>query len=399
MAPFVPDIISDELNLIVALIMGICFGIVLEQAGFSSSRKLAGVFYGYDFTVLRVFFTAGITAALGVVVLGFAGLLDLDAIYINPTFLGPGIVGGCIMGVGFVLGGYCPGTSVCAAAIGKKDALAFVFGGIIGVFVFGELFPLYDAFYVSGSFGPLRVFSSLGLSQGVFLAGLVVVAVAAFMVTTKIERKVNPASDANGRGWPSGRHVAAATGLLVLAGVALFLPDRRSYLKAEVMSAAFQRDHPVREITADELAFRILDKDPTLVILDIRTAEDYKKLALPGSVNLTLDGLFGKDNAALLTVRHRERVIVDKDGTAADTAALLAARLGYENVRVLQGGISSLDSLILRFKRPDAVPPADLADTYRFREKASVQLAKMIEENRTAANKPKAAVKKIQGGC
>ena len=59
MGPFVPDLISDQLNLVVALILDIAFGFVLEQAGFSSSRRLAGVFYSYDFTVLRVFFARG----------------------------------------------------------------------------------------------------------------------------------------------------------------------------------------------------------------------------------------------------------------------------------------------------------------------------------------------------
>ena len=41
-------------------------------------------------------------------------MLDLDAIYVNPTWLVPAIVGGVIMGLGFILGGYCPGTSICA---------------------------------------------------------------------------------------------------------------------------------------------------------------------------------------------------------------------------------------------------------------------------------------------
>src|SRR5512141_1944210 len=132
MGPFVPELISDQLNLVVALLLGIGFGYVLEQAGFSSSRRLAGLFYGYDFTVLRVFFTAAITALSGTLVLGWAGLLDLAAIYVNPLFLGPAILGGVIMGLGFVLGGYCPGTSVCAAAIGKKDAIVFVLGGVLG---------------------------------------------------------------------------------------------------------------------------------------------------------------------------------------------------------------------------------------------------------------------------
>src|SRR5512140_669336 len=155
MGPFVPDLISDQLNLVVALILGIAFGFVLEQAGFSSSRRLVGVFYGYDFTVLRVFFTAAVTAMSGVILLGYLGFLDMDAIFVNPMWLRPAIVGGIIMGLGFILGGYCPGTSVCAASIGKVDALFFVGGGLLGVLLFGELFPLYHRFFESTARGPV----------------------------------------------------------------------------------------------------------------------------------------------------------------------------------------------------------------------------------------------------
>jgi hypothetical protein len=136
MGPLVPDIIGNDLNFIIAIFIGIAFGYILEQAGFSTSKKLVGLFYGYDFTVLRVFFTAGVTAMLGVVAMGHFGLLDLSLIYVNPTFLWSAIVGGLIMGLGFVIGGFCPGTSVCAAAIGKIDAMIFIAGSFAGVFIF-----------------------------------------------------------------------------------------------------------------------------------------------------------------------------------------------------------------------------------------------------------------------
>ncbi|MEZ4848849.1 MAG: hypothetical protein R3B93_09585 [Bacteroidia bacterium] len=56
MGPIIPSAgISDEINFLIAFIIGIGFGFALEQAGFSSSRKLAGMFYGYDTTVLKVF--------------------------------------------------------------------------------------------------------------------------------------------------------------------------------------------------------------------------------------------------------------------------------------------------------------------------------------------------------
>ena len=131
MAPLVPyEIISQNTNLFLAFVIGIGFGWVLESSGFSSSRKLVGVFYGYDTVVLKVFFTAAITAMLGLLFFSLFGWIDLNLVYINPTFLTSAIAGGVIMGVGFIMGGFCPGTSFCAASIGKIDAMVFIWSTI-----------------------------------------------------------------------------------------------------------------------------------------------------------------------------------------------------------------------------------------------------------------------------
>ncbi|MCU0373156.1 MAG: YeeE/YedE family protein, partial [Ignavibacteria bacterium] len=191
MAPLVPDLIGNELNLVIAILIGIAFGFILEQAGFSTSKKLVGLFYGYDFTVLRVFFTGGITAMIGVIILGHYGLLDLSLIYVNPTFIWSAVTGGLIMGLGFVTGGFCPGTSVCAAAIGKIDAMIFVGGSFLGVFAFAEGYPLFENLYKAGAWGNIRIFELAGASQGLFAFLLVFMAVTAFVTTTMIEKRNN----------------------------------------------------------------------------------------------------------------------------------------------------------------------------------------------------------------
>ena len=107
MGPLIPqEIISEGWNFVIAFIIGIGFGAVLEQAGFTSSRKLAGVFYGYDTVVLKVFFTAAITGMLGLLYFSLFGWIDLNLVYVNPMFIGSAIVGGIIMGVGFITGGF-----------------------------------------------------------------------------------------------------------------------------------------------------------------------------------------------------------------------------------------------------------------------------------------------------
>src|SRR5690554_5783520 len=154
MGPLVPDLLSNEFSYVVALVTGVGFGFALEQAGFSSTRNQVGLFYGYDFTVLKVYFTARVTAMIGILLLGDLGLLNLEYIFVNPFLVRSALVGGLVVGGGFIFGGFCPGTSVCASAIGKVDAMAFIGGSVLGIFLFMEGFTWLEDFYKAASRGP-----------------------------------------------------------------------------------------------------------------------------------------------------------------------------------------------------------------------------------------------------
>jgi hypothetical protein len=180
MAPLSSYFLFPEwLNLLIAFLIGTGFGFALEQAGFSSSRKLAGMFYGYDTTVLKVFFTAAIVALIGSQFLSYLGLLNLNQVYVNEFYVTAAIVGGVIMGAGFIMGGFCPGTGVCAMSIGKIDAMVFVAGGLAGAFIFAETYPIIQDLANTQFKGPVKINESLGLSPGLFT--LIMVAAAAIM--------------------------------------------------------------------------------------------------------------------------------------------------------------------------------------------------------------------------
>jgi len=185
----VNEIISSGTDFLLAFILGIGFGFVLEASGFSSSRKLAGVFYGYDTVVLKVFFTAAITAMLGLLFLSLFGWVDLSLVYVNPTYLPSNIAGGVIMGAGFILGGFCPGTSVCAASIGKIDALVFIGGLFIGIVIFAEGYPLWKDFYNAGFQGFTKLNQVIGISQGLLALIIVLAALGMFWVGEWAEKK------------------------------------------------------------------------------------------------------------------------------------------------------------------------------------------------------------------
>jgi len=185
----VNEIISENTNFLLAFIIGIGFGFVLEQSGFSSSRKLAGVFYGYDTVVMKVFFTGAITAMIGLLFFSLFDWVDLSLVYVNPNYLYSAIVGGVVMGAGFIMGGFCPGTSFCGAAIGKIDAMVFVAGLFIGVFGFSISFDWWKELYYAAFKGSPKMSEALGITDGFFALLLIVVASGMFWAAEWAEKK------------------------------------------------------------------------------------------------------------------------------------------------------------------------------------------------------------------
>jgi uncharacterized protein len=185
----VNELISQNTDFLLAFIIGIGFGFVLEASGFSSSRKLAGVFYGYDTVVLKVFFTATITTMVGLLFFSLFGWVDMNLIYVNPTFVTSSIIGGIVMGAGFITGGYCPGTSFAGAAIGKIDAMVFIGGLFIGVLIFAEGYPLWEEAYKAKFLGDIKISTAMGLSDGVLALIVIMIALSMFWIGEWAERK------------------------------------------------------------------------------------------------------------------------------------------------------------------------------------------------------------------
>lgn len=175
---------------LVAILLGFGFGFMLEKGGFGNSRVLAGQWYGYNFAVLRVMFTAIVVSMVGLFGLRYLGVVNFELVYVNETFLWPQIVGGLIFGVGFVVGQFCPGTAFVACATGKVDALTYIGGFLAGIVAFGFAFPAFQGLYESGKMGRVLLSDWLHLPAGVIVFAVVLVALGAFAFTHFLDKKL-----------------------------------------------------------------------------------------------------------------------------------------------------------------------------------------------------------------
>ena len=398
MGPLVPFIISNEFNLIIALIAGIGFGFVLEQAGFSSTKKLVGLFYGYDFTVLKVFFTAGVTAMIGVLLLAHWGLLDLSLIYINPTFLWSALIGGAIMGVGFIIGGFCPGTSVCAAAIGKLDGLAFVFGGGLGVLVFVEIYPIMDNIYLAEAWGPVLMNEWLGMSKIAFAGLLAIVAFGAFYFTGMIENRVNGIQPK--RAKSKMVIYASAIGLaFVVLGIIAFMPDSKSRLESRINKALQGNDFSFAQIPSDKLANEIVNNYYRINIIDVRNQEAYKAYHLPFAINIPLDRMNDRQWNKLLDQKHKINYFYADDPQMARKAFLLAGYKGKAENFILTESAADFRKMFTDLVYPGIEAGKKELNIYNFRKKAANDMSSLVEALKNSSQPVPVKTTKIKGGC
>jgi len=399
MGPFVPDIISNELNLIVALIIGFFFGFILEQAGFSSSRKLAGLFYGYDFTVLRVLFTAGVTAMIGIIVLSFLGIVDWNMLFINPTFRYSAIIGGIIMGAGFIIGGYCPGTSFAGESIGKIDAIVFIVGGILGVFVFAELYPYFKDIYLGFDYGELRIDKLLNVNPGIIALGFTLMAFVAFIITSKIERKVNNISTHSKKFFelPENKPLLFGFAFIAVSLILTFLPTREVYLQNKIEGIV--QDKGIRQIDPLEFAFRVIDEDNSLLVVDLRDRSDKRYKTIPGSKQIPFDELFYRENQNFIKKIPKTIVFVDGQGILSSKAVAFANEIGNHRTVALRGG---LEGFWAQFQnKPKEINQNDLHQVayLNFITSAPEKLQMLETKYSRSGQSTDAKPKKKSGGC
>ncbi len=361
----IESLVTDlrEIGLVLGALVGFGFGFVLERAGFGRAPKLAAQFYLYDMTVLKVMFGAIVTAMLGVLVFSGAGLVDLAALSegaVSETFVWPMLVGGVMLGVGFIVSGYCPGTSLVGAGSGNIDGMVALFGIFVGSMLYGEMFPVMESFHTSGAQGQVFLYELLPVSPVVVGIAVTAMAVGGFIGAEKVEklmtaRMARVAQDVvdDSRDLRAPRRLAFGIygAVALVALVTLFFP---------VETEAEVRTTSATPIEVAALARTLVDEPWTVRVLDVRDRETCAAERVLHAECVPLDSL---DDLGLAYSAGTRTLVLVGDASLNGTPAAVSDYPG--EVRILKGGHAAWHGYALTEpESPEA--GADLA-AYRFR--------------------------------
>jgi rhodanese-related sulfurtransferase len=344
-------------------VIGFAFGFTLEMSGFGDSRKLAAQFYFTELTVLKVMFTAIVTAMVLLFGAVSLGILNFSQVWVNPTYLWSGILGGLIMGVGFIIGGFCPTTSLASASTGKIDGMLFMLGGFVGAFLFGETEPLFTNWYNNaGYYGRVTLDQVFNLPVGVVVLLVVLMALFMFWGAEQLERIVGKKDLSK----ESKLRLAGASVLFVLALVVALIGTpsweekygRLTFTRTETIPQPSGNADPIVnthtysgdqmlekrlvQITPAEMFKTIYNQNINLIMLDVRPESDFNLYHVNGALNIPLEKL-PDVIPDLLTEPPANSVFVlmSNDETAATEAWKQLVASSVPNAYILEGGINN----------------------------------------------------------
>ena len=347
------DKLGSPTAFFLALLIGVGFGFALERAGFSSSRRLAGVFYFTDMAVVKVMFSALITAMLGLSYLVAVGWIRMDQVFLMPTIYGAQVVGGLLFGVGFAMGAWCPGTAAAGLAAGRIDALVFLVGTVGGSILFNEFFPAIGGLYMAGDRGVQMAYDTLGMSRNTFVLALTVVAVAAFWLAEWAEKARTGRAPYLGSPFLKQFSlvlVALALGLFVLtpATTTVVAPSLETGAVSAAMEEKFLMegvDKAQDHIEPEELADRLMAGDPDLVVVDVRPMSEFNVFHIRGAMNMPITQLAD----ALQPHKNKGLIVLYSNGmTHPAQARDSLQRQGFDNVYLLTDGLQGFRERCLK---------------------------------------------------
>ncbi len=354
------DVFGFPTGLVMAVLIGFGFGFALERGGFGRAPVLAAQFYFTDNRVFKVLFTAITTATVGLALLSGLGIIDLSMVTVPATFVWPQLLGGLLLGAGFIIAGYCPGTSVVSAASGNLDGLVTYGGVAVGTLVFGAAWPVVEGFYHSGALGAVRLDQALGVPFAVVALAVLNLAIIAFIGVEKLEATLAERGGTEPPDVHPGHRNRVLGGLSVATLGALLMVILPSPMTASEPTPA-RASKAFGHIGALALAKGLVADPSGYYVVDLRSPKACAKARVPGALCRPGDD----PGVGFLATLPATRTLVLYAQADLDQLPRAATRFPGQ-VQVLDGGFAAFHQAILTAPEVPADPTPQAVEAYRL---------------------------------
>lgn len=202
------------------------------------------------------------------------------------------------------------------------------------------------------------------------------------------------------------KYTILAVLMVVMALGLVVLPKKKDQKEIEPKALLSSLVEKSRYLSVDQVTHRIIENDPTLMLIDLRPADQFKLFALPGAVNIQPDSLLSKSTLELLNQSGKDKVLYGNSDLISEKAWLIATRNSMTRMYVMKGGLNEWYNTIIVEKPVNNVASSTELDLLSFRNAARLFFVGS-SETVTTSETPKEKVQVIRkapkassgGGC
>lgn len=169
--------------------------------------------------------------------------------------------------------------------------------------------------------------------------------------------------------------------MLILAFGTLVIKKTTEPKQIEPQQLLYELIQPTRYVSTDQVAKMIIQNDPSLELIDVRSSKEFDTFSLPKAINVPLDSLVSKNSLLNFGIPGTKVVFISNDDIAADQAWILTKRLGFKSTYVMKGGLNEWIETIIDPKEPVETDPYLVFETYAFRKGAQLYFTGAKTEN------------------
>lgn len=204
----------------------------------------------------------------------------------------------------------------------------------------------------------------------------------------------------------SKRYILLAILLLASAFGLTLMPEKADY--NQIPAKEFLREiyNPARYLSTHQIAKRLIERDPSIFLVDVRTASEFEEYAIPGAFNIPLENILEEEWVDYLSQDGMDVVLYSNGDIYADQAWTLIAQQGVKNLYIMKGGVNQWFARIIQPVAPPETAPSEAFDLYAFEKAAciyfggastNVESTAPVEKKTVVVRKKKK--KAAEGGC
>ena len=193
--------------------------------------------------------------------------------------------------------------------------------------------------------------------------------------------------------------------MLLLAIGTMFLSKSEQQKQIEPDKLLWEIIQPTRYVSTDEVAKLIIQNDPSIELIDVRTAKEFAEFSLPNAINIPLDSIVTTSSLEYFGIPGMNVIFFSNDAIQADQGWVMTKRLGFDATYVMKGGLNRWIETIIQPTEPKETAPQTEFDIYQFRKGAQIYFTGAKVETTTNAKKNKVVIKRrkktvtASGGC